>query len=156
MFLTTALFNQLASDAPGAFSDLRHLLFGGETVEPKWVAQVLEQRSTERLLHVYGSTETTTFATWRQVIVCRREPRLCPSAVPLPTRKLMLDEHLRPVPIGVHGELYIGGDGVRLGYLRRPELTVEICPKSFPPNPGGMHTRQATLSVICRMGTSSL
>ena len=63
LFLTTALFNQVARHAPGAFGSLRHLLFGGEAVDPGAVQQVLAQGRPERLLHVYGPTETTTFAT---------------------------------------------------------------------------------------------
>ena len=138
MFLTTALFNQLASDAPGAFSDLRHLLFGGEAVEPKWVAQVLEQGPPGRLLHVYGPTETTTFATWHQVTCVHEGATTVPIGRQIAnTEAYVLDEHLQPVPVGVHGELYIGGDGVGLGYLRRPELTVErFVPNPFSSEPG--------------------
>ena len=67
LFLTTALFNQCAHQVPTAFRSLRHLLFGGEAVEPRWVAEVLRNGPPERLLHVYGPTETTTFATWYRV-----------------------------------------------------------------------------------------
>src|SRR5205823_9713525 len=63
LFLTTALFNQIAQEEPEAFHGLRHLLFGGEAVEPRCVARVLEHRFEGRLLHVYGSTESTTYAT---------------------------------------------------------------------------------------------
>ncbi len=67
MFLTTALFNQIAREAPGAFKGLRGLLFGGEAVDPDAVRQVLTNQPPERLLHVYGPTESTTFASWYQV-----------------------------------------------------------------------------------------
>jgi non-ribosomal peptide synthetase component F len=64
LFLTTALFNQLAREVPEAFSSVRHLMFGGETVDPQWVREILKNDPPERLLHVYGPTESTTFATW--------------------------------------------------------------------------------------------
>jgi amino acid adenylation domain-containing protein len=64
LFLTTALFNQLAKEVPSAFNSVRHLLFGGEAVDPKWVKAVLQNGSPQRLLHVYGPTEGTTFASW--------------------------------------------------------------------------------------------
>ena len=67
MFLTTALFNQMARQVPQAFASLRYLLFGGEAVDPQWVRTVLEQGAPEQLLHVYGPTENTTFSTWQRV-----------------------------------------------------------------------------------------
>ena len=67
LFLTTALFNQVARVSPTAFAPLRHLLFGGELVDPNWVKEVLEKGPPQRLLHVYGPTETTTYATWNLV-----------------------------------------------------------------------------------------
>ncbi|MEW6305684.1 MAG: amino acid adenylation domain-containing protein [Verrucomicrobiota bacterium] len=126
MFLTTALFNQLACEVPKAFSTLRTLMFGGEAVDPRWVAAVLKNGPPRRLLHVYGPTETTTFATWHLI---RRVPdgaKTSPIGRPIANTTLyVLDQHLRPVPIGVPGELYIGGDGLARGYLNQPGLTGE-------------------------------
>ena len=67
LFLTTALFNQLAREGPWALTAVRQLLFGGEAVAPRWVREVLDGGGPERLLHVYGPTESTTFATWHWV-----------------------------------------------------------------------------------------
>src|SRR5262249_26289603 len=67
LFVTTALFNQLAREVPWAFQTLEHLLFGGEAVDPQWVQEALTQAPPRRLLHVYGPTESTTFATWHLV-----------------------------------------------------------------------------------------
>src|SRR5262249_14088732 len=67
LFLTTALFNQMAFAAPDAFRTLTHVLFGGEAVNPNAVRSVLEHGAPARLLHVYGPTESTTFATWQLV-----------------------------------------------------------------------------------------
>ncbi|MEV1173957.1 amino acid adenylation domain-containing protein, partial [Nonomuraea sp. NPDC049784] len=124
MFLTTALFNRLASETPEAFGGLRNLLFGGEAVDPSSVRRVLEHGRPERLLHVYGPTETTTYATWHLVERAGTGP--VPIGGPLANmRALVLDRHLRPLPVGVAGELFLGGVGVARGYSGRPELTAE-------------------------------
>ncbi|TRU61739.1 MAG: amino acid adenylation domain-containing protein [Microcystis aeruginosa Ma_QC_C_20070823_S13] len=126
LFLTTALFNQLANLVPQAFSNLRCLLFGGEAVEPKWVEEVLEKGAPQRLLHVYGPTENTTFSCWYLV------EKVASTATTIPigkaianTQIYLLDKNLQPVPIGVVGELHIAGAGLAKGYLNRPELTQE-------------------------------
>src|SRR5882672_488894 len=64
MFLTTALFNEIARSVPSAFKSLRLLMFGGEAVDPHWARAVLSHGAPQRLLHVYGPTESTTFASW--------------------------------------------------------------------------------------------
>jgi amino acid adenylation domain-containing protein len=126
MFLTTALFNQIAKDVPNAFNSLRQLMFGGEAVDPQWVREILVKGPPERLLHVYGPTETTTFASWHLVDAVAPDAVTIPIGRPIAnTRTYILDRHLRPVPVGIKGELYIGGDGVARGYLNRPELTEE-------------------------------
>jgi aspartate racemase len=132
LFLTTALFNQMAQMMPAAFKKVRHLLFGGEAVEPRWVREILKHGSPERLLHVYGPTETTTFASWYLVEGIHKRATTVPIGRPIANTQIyVLDSHLEPVPVGVVGELYIGGDGLACGYLNRPELTVE----TFIPNP---------------------
>src|SRR5262249_59053867 len=67
MFLTMALFNQLAREAAGVLRRLKWVLFGGEVVDPQWPRKVLREGGPEHLVHVYGPTETTTFATWHEV-----------------------------------------------------------------------------------------
>src|SRR5439155_20195344 len=62
MFLTAALFNQLASEVPGAFATLRTLIAGGEALDPRWTRAVLKQGKPQRLLNGYGPTENTTFS----------------------------------------------------------------------------------------------
>jgi amino acid adenylation domain-containing protein len=126
LFLTTALFNQLALDAPEAFASLKYVLFGGEKVDPKRVRRVLQSHPPQRLLHVYGPTETTTFATWHPVENVEEDAATVPIGKPIAnTRAYLLSAAMEPVPIGVTGELYIGGDGLARGYLNQPELTAE-------------------------------
>ena len=125
LFLTTALFNEVAREAVEAFAGLRYLLFGGEEVETRWVARVLGEAKVQHLLHVYGPTETVTFATWHEVRTVE-EGRTVPIGRPIAnTRVYILDANLEPAPVGVAGELYIGGPGVARGYWQRVELTAE-------------------------------
>lgn len=137
LFLTTALFNQMAREVPEAFRKLRNLLFGGEAVDADAVRSVLEQGPPRRLLHVYGPTESTTFASWYLVQEVPADATNVPIGGPLSqTRLYVLDKHQNQVPAGVPGELYIGGDGLARCYLNLPELTAErFVPDPFSTNP---------------------
>lgn len=132
MFLTTALFNQMTRDEPGVFRGLRTLLFGGEMADPGCVRAVLDAGPPQRLLHVYGPTENTTFSTWYLV------HELAPDAKNVPIGRaiangyaFVLDRWMNPTPWGIPGELFLGGDGLARGYLNRPDLTAA----SFMPDP---------------------
>ena len=124
LFLTTAVFNQVAMRNPGAFGSLANLLFGGESADPRWVRRVLAHNPPDRLLHVYGPTECTTFSTWYLVEQVDAEATTVPIGRPLSnTSAFVLDVHGQPVPVGVPGELHIGGSGLALGYLDQPRQT---------------------------------
>lgn len=126
LFLTTALFNLLAQAEPTAFGTLRNLLFGGEACDPQCVRTVLQHGAPQRLLHVYGPTESTTFASWHLVKDVPPDAATVPIGRPVSNTTLyVLDQQLQPVPVGVTGELFIGGDGLARAYLRQPELTAE-------------------------------
>ncbi len=127
MFMTTSLFNEHAAHAPGIFHGLDQLLVGGERLDPVAVQRVIDAAAPGRLINGYGPTETTTFATSFEV---PRTPS--PDAMSIPigrplanTRCYVLDASMEPVPVGVVGELYVGGVGVARGYLHRPQLTAE-------------------------------
>ena len=130
LFITTALFNQLAYSEESVFTVLKHLLFGGEAVDPLAVRRALEHGRPGRLLHVYGPTEVTTFATWQEVHGV--EGGCVPIGRPIANTTLyILDEQMEPVPMGVAGELYLGGPGLARGYYGMPELTAA----KFVPDP---------------------
>jgi amino acid adenylation domain-containing protein len=138
MFLTTALFNQIAFEAPATFSGFFNLLFGGDSVDPRPVGTVLREGAPNRLLHVYGPTESTTFALWYWVRELNSDERTIPVGRPISnTRIYLLDANLNPVPVGVAGQLHIGGDGLARGYLNRPDLTADkFIPDPFCHEPG--------------------
>ncbi|HBL31656.1 MAG TPA: non-ribosomal peptide synthetase, partial [Acidobacteria bacterium] len=126
LFLTTALFNQVAQQAPGAFAPLHTVLFGGEAVDPGAVRKVLAGGPPQRLLHVYGPTENTTFSTWCRVEEVPARAVTLPIGRPIAnSRAFLLDAGLQPVVLGGIGDLYLGGEGLAQGYWRRPELTAE-------------------------------
>lgn len=132
LFLTTALFNHIAREVPRAFRSVRHLLFGGELVDLRWVREVLENNPPERLLHMYGPTENTTFTSWYEIGNVSKEAVTIPIGRSIANTQIyVLDRNLEPVPIGIPGELYIGGDGLARGYLNRYDQTAE----KFIPNP---------------------
>jgi len=138
LFLTTALFNQIASAVPDAFRSLKYLLFGGEIAEPMRVRSVLQQGSPQHLLHVYGPTENTTFSSWYEVQAVAEDATTIPIGRAIANTQIyLLDADLNPVPVGVPGEIYLGGDGLARSYLNRPELTAA----RFVPNPFSCQAR---------------
>ncbi|MBV9774656.1 MAG: amino acid adenylation domain-containing protein, partial [Gemmatimonadetes bacterium] len=138
LFLTTALFNQVAREAPAAFATLEHLLFGGEAVDPGAVLACRESGPPGRLLHVYGPTENTTFSTWYLVGEVARGAATIPIGRAVAGSTVhVLDRWMEPLPAGVPGELCVGGAGLARGYLSRPELTAEkFVPDPFSGEPG--------------------
>ncbi len=137
LFLTTALFNQYAELIGSSLSGLRYVLFGGEQADNRPAIRLRTEHPPKHLLHVYGPTETTTFATAYEIPVMEDEDvesknRKIPIGHPIANTQIyILDTQGQPVPIGVTGEIHIAGDGVARGYLNRPELTAEC----FLPDP---------------------
>ncbi|MCZ2077565.1 MAG: amino acid adenylation domain-containing protein [Bryobacteraceae bacterium] len=132
MFVTTALFNRLASEMPSLFGPLRYLLVGGEPAEAKYFRSVLEAGPPGCLLNMYGPTESTTFAVGYAAARVDEAAASVPIGRPISnTQVYLLDHNLQLVPVGVTGHLYLGGDGLARGYLNRPDLTAE----KFIPDP---------------------
>ncbi|WP_259645051.1 non-ribosomal peptide synthetase, partial [Pseudomonas cichorii] len=124
LWMTAGLFHQYAADMNEAFRQLRYLIVGGDVLDSTVIARVLANGAPQHLLNGYGPTEATTFSTtWE---IDRVEGPSIPIGRPVGnSRVYVLDDHRRPAPLGVTGELYIGGDGVAKGYLNRPDLTAE-------------------------------
>jgi amino acid adenylation domain-containing protein len=126
LFITSALFNQYANTIPEALAQVKYLLTGGERGDVSSFAKVLQAGGNNHLIHCYGPTETTTFAITHRVTDIPEGAKSIPLGKPIAnTRIYILDSVGQPVPVGVTGEIYIGGAGVALGYLDRPELTAE-------------------------------
>ena len=126
LFLTTALFNAIARDKADAFRPCRTVLFGGEAVEPVHVRAVLQSGPPGRLLHVYGPTETTTFATAHPVEAVGANEATIPIGRPIAnTKACVVRAGLELAAPGELGEIWIGGPRVAVGYLGRPDLTAE-------------------------------
>lgn len=107
---------------------LRYVVFGGEALEFKTLLPWIERhRDQPALVNMYGITETTVHVTYFKIDPASvDEDTVSLVGVPIPDLQVyILDSHRRLAPIGVPGEMYVGGDGVARGYLNRPELTAE-------------------------------
>ncbi|MBD2043500.1 non-ribosomal peptide synthetase [Microcoleus sp. FACHB-672] len=145
LFLTTALFNQMASVVPQAFNKLIYLLFGGEMADLQWVREVLKKGAPQQLIHLYGPTENTTFSSFYCIGDIPESATSIPIGRPVTdTQIYLLDQQLQPAPIGVAGELYISGERLARGYLNRPDLTAE----RFIPNPFGDEKERGIISSL--------
>jgi len=138
LWLTAGLFHLMVEEQLEALLGLRQLLAGGDVLGVSQVRRFLEAaEGKSRLINGYGPTENTTFTCCHVMA----EASEIWSSVPIGravsnTQVYVLDDELQAVPVGVSGELCIGGDGLARGYWRRPEQTAE----KFVPNPFGKET----------------
>ena len=151
LFLGPALFNLVVDEDVHLLDQIDTLLVGGDALSARHVRAAQSHLPRIRIVNGYGPTETTTFATMH--VVPRPFPpeaRSVPIGRPIAsTTVYILDSQLQPVAEGIEGELFIGGDGVALGYLNRPELTAE----RFLPDPF-VAVPQATMyrtGDLCRL-----
>jgi amino acid adenylation domain-containing protein len=136
MWLTAGLFHLMVDNNLDGLKPLRQLLAGGDVLSPPHILKALRALPGCRLINGYGPTENTTFSCCYTVPQDYNGDSALPIGRPIrQTEALILDESLRSVSAGSEGELYVGGAGVALGYLNRPELTVE----RFIPHP--LHPR---------------
>ncbi|AZK48524.1 non-ribosomal peptide synthetase/type I polyketide synthase [Paenibacillus lentus] len=122
--LTPALFNQMAQQRPEMFNGMRDLVVGGDVLSPKHIEAVRRACPKLTIWNAYGPTENTVIST------CFRIDREYSEQVPIGSpihnsTAYIVDRHGQLMPMGIPGELVVGGDGVARGYLNQPELTAE-------------------------------
>jgi amino acid adenylation domain-containing protein len=147
LWLTAALFQHMVDNCCDLLKGVRQLLAGGDVLPVAAVCKVLQELKGTRLINGYGPTENTTFT------CCHRITDLSPAATSIPigrpianTTVYVLDRNHQPVPIGVPGELWTGGDGLAQGYLNQPDLTAErFIADPFSDEPGARLYRSGDL-----------
>jgi amino acid adenylation domain-containing protein len=146
LWLTTALFEQVVDEELAQLRGVRQLIVGGDVMSPSHARRVMSAFPALRLLNVYGPTEATVLITAHHLETPPHAP--IPLGKPIQNATVyVLDARLRPVPIGVPGEIYTGGAGVALGYLNQPERTAErFVPDPFSDRPGATMYRSGDLA----------
>ncbi len=153
LWMTAGLFHQYADHLMAVFGQLRYLIVGGDVLDPAIIARVLKDAAPQHLLNGYGPTEATTFSTTFEITSAGAGS--IPIGRPVGnTRGYVLDAWQQPVPVGVVGELYIGGAGVAKGYLNQPELSAErFLTDPFNAQPGTLMYRTGDLACWLADGT---
>ena len=132
LWLTAGLFHLMVDERLDDLKPLRQLLAGGDALSPERVRKAFRALPDCRIINGYGPTENTTFTCCHTVEDEQALTPRVPIGRPIAnTQVYVLDSHQQPVPVGVTGELYAGGDGVACGYLHQPQLTAE----RFVPDP---------------------
>ncbi len=126
-WLTAALFNAVVDLDPALLGGLRQLFIGGEALSPSHVRRALAALPATALVNGYGPTECTTFTTtYRIPRDLAADGRSIPIGRPIAdTQVYVVNRSGASVPVGIVGELLVGGDGVARGYVNRPELDAE-------------------------------
>ncbi|NEW06407.1 amino acid adenylation domain-containing protein [Paenibacillus sp. SYP-B3998] len=126
LWLTAGLFHVMVENQIQALQGVKQLLVGGDVVSKPHAKKVMERCSGLRLINGYGPTENTTFTCCHEIRMADVEKASIPIGRPIGnTQVYVLDGAGKLLPVGVIGELYIGGDGLAHGYLNQPELTAE-------------------------------
>jgi len=137
-WLTAGLFDQLAETGLDAIAGVPVVLAGGDALTPDTVRAVLASRGGRPLVNGYGPTENTTFTTCHVMTDPGQVGPTVPIGRPIQhTTVRILDDRRQPVPVGVTGELYTGGDGLARGYAGNAGATA----RAFVPDPTGHGTR---------------
>ncbi|MDZ7739334.1 MAG: amino acid adenylation domain-containing protein [Bacteroidales bacterium] len=124
LWLTSGLFTQIAEQGTEIFSGLRYLLVGGDVLSAPHINRVRNNNPGLKVLNGYGPTENTTFSTIYHIE--RDYTSNIPIGKPISnSTAYIFDKNMNLLPVGVRGELYVGGDGVSKGYLNREDLDKE-------------------------------
>ncbi|PBP62691.1 hypothetical protein CCL15_27530, partial [Pseudomonas syringae] len=132
-------------DVDGLPTSVHTVNVAGEALKRSLVENLFEKTGVQRLCNLYGPSETTTYSSW--VAMDREDGFAAHIGKPVGnTQFYLLDERQQPVPLGVAGEIYIGGAGVARGYLNRDDLTAERFLKDpFSPQPAARMYRTGDL-----------
>ena len=159
LWLTAGFFHQMVDAHVSALASVQQVLAGGDVLSVAHVQKLLQagaySYANPYVVNGYGPTENTTFTCCYPM----REPEQVGHTVPIGrpianTQVYVLDEHLYPVPIGIPGELYTGGDGLARGYLNRADLTAEkFIPHPFSDEAGARLYRTGDLVCYRADGT---
>src|SRR5690606_28351326 len=134
LWITTGLFHEMAAMDPGLFAGERIVLTGGDTTNLDLVRAVHQAGAASglSLLHAYGPTENTTFSTCFDLADLHKDDIQLPLGPPVANSTVyVLDRQGQPLPPGINGELYVGGDGVATAYVNDPGRTAS----AFVPDP---------------------
>jgi amino acid adenylation domain-containing protein len=124
----SSFYQVIGQELQQAISDLqlRYVIFGGEALSPARLREWKNRYPQTKLVNMYGITETTVHVTYKEIGDEEIAADSASIGRPIPTlRCYVLDKYGQLAPVGVAGELYVGGAGVARGYLNRPELTAE-------------------------------
>lgn len=137
LLLTAGVFHQLIDFHLEDVKGVRQLLVGGDIMSPKHAQKVVDNLSDTLLINCYGPTETTTFATFYPVTDRSAIQHSVSIGRPInDTEVYILNDKQKLVPVGLVGEMYVGGKGLALGYWNRPEINQEKFIKHpFDPDP---------------------
>ncbi|WP_053133416.1 non-ribosomal peptide synthetase [Pseudomonas sp. MIACH] len=151
LWMTAGLFHQYADALMPVFPQLRYLIVGGDVLDPLVIDRVLKHGRPQHLLNGYGPTEATTFSTIHDITHVGEGG--IPIGRPIANAQAyVLDAHRQLLPLGVVGELYIGGAGVATGYLNQPQLTAQ----KFVSNPFGEGLLYRTGDLACWQADGTL
>src|SRR6185369_282402 len=146
---TPSAFRQLIHAEETADLALRLVIFGGEALEIQSLKPWFDRHGDQKplLVNMYGITETTVHVTYRPLSLADLNGGSVIGR-PIPDLQVyVLDAYMQPVPVGVTGEMYVGGDGVARGYFRQPALTAtRFTPHPFSTKPGARLYRTGDLA----------
>lgn len=123
VFLTTALFNSVMDEAPETLDTVPEVLTGGEAHSITHISRALDRYGAGRVVHVYGPTESTTFAAWHPIRSLPADGKSLPIGRPIQNTRAYVVEGKRLCAPGETGELLLAGHGLSSGYLGMPEAT---------------------------------
>ena len=124
----SAFYNLIGEDqtASGCITALRYVIFGGEALKPVLLKPFYEKYPNTRLINMYGITETTVHVTFKQLSAEDISDYRSNIGKPIPTLNVhILDRYMNLQPIGIPGEIHVGGDGLARGYINNEQLTAE-------------------------------